>query len=447
MVVPRKEVLDVLQQHGSVVDFEKKICKFPRTLVEEFVKKSPSRIVLGARNRKNTLTLEKGASPVFMPNIGAKYVNDLETRERREAVLRDVEESNRVIDALDHIHSGGETVHPSDVTPHLAQYHSWIAAFKNTSKNLSFYQPDPNGVKVAMEMAAAVSGDQSGPIILNFVACIPEVLGFEATQLDGMVESFRNRIPLWIESGPASGATGPGTLTGTLVLSNAEILGAITLAQILSPGTPVVYMNYARHFDMKAENVALCGPEFILLRICQAQMANLYNIPSATSGLSSDAKILDIQAGYDKSDALVSVLSGTDCILSDAIDGGDVEDLAELVVNDELAAAYTWVWKGLEVNEDTLAIKEIEKVGPGLGHNFIGTKHTMQHFRKETWLDYKISERRKWEHWKRDGAKSAERKAVERAKEIVKNHQPEPIPKDIEKQFESIMIRASGRTG
>ena len=88
MIVPKNDVIDELKRYGVEVDHNERICKFPQTLVEEFVKKAPSRIVFGARNPKNKVTLEKGRTPpLFSPNIGATHVNDLETRERREGIL------------------------------------------------------------------------------------------------------------------------------------------------------------------------------------------------------------------------------------------------------------------------------------------------------------------------------------------------------------------------
>jgi trimethylamine--corrinoid protein Co-methyltransferase len=446
MVVPNKKVLDLLGKHGAQIDYDKKNCKLPRTLVEEFVRKVPSTVVFGARSPKNRVVFEKGRTPpLFATNLGATYINDLETRERREGTLRDVEECNRVVDALPNINFGsGEVVIPSDVDPRLSQYYSWIAAFKNTSKHIVLYQSGSQAVKVALEMATAILGDmrklKDNPI-MSFWASLPEVLGFEESLLNGINEAALNRIPMMIEAGPASGATGPGTIAGTFVLSNAELIGAFTIIQILNPGTPVVYSNWARHFDMKAENVALASPEITLMRICAGQMAKYYNIPSGSTGLSTDSKLLDVQAGYDKSIALIAILSGNDIVFSDSMDGGDMEDPAELVINDEMAANYLRVWKGLEINDRTLAVEEIKSVGPGLGHNFLGTKFTLENFRKETWLGYRISERRKWALWNKDGAKSAEKKAADVAKQILKNHNPDPISNDILGELTSIVRR------
>jgi len=447
MVIPLKNVLDEMKQYGADVDFDKKICKFPPALVEEFIKKSPNKIEFGARNPRNKKILEQGRSaPLIIPNLDATYTTDLETRDRRPGLLRDVEEFNKVIDALDHIAFGsGEVIIPSDVAPHMAQYCSWIAAFKNTSKHMLLYQSGSQVTKVAIEMASAILGDKrklKDNLIVSFWACIPEVLGFEEALLDGMVETARAGLPLLIEAGPASGATGPGTLAGTLLLGNAELLGAITITQIFNPGTPVGYSNYARHFDMRAENVSLASPEFALLRICQGQLAGYYNIPSAASGMTADSKILDLQAGYDKAVSLISILSGNDIIISDAMDQGDVGDIAELVVMEELAAGYLRVWEGLKIDEHSLAMEEIKRVGPGLGHNFLGSKFTLENFRKETWLDYKIAERRKWNIWKKEGGKSAETRAMEQAKEILRNHNPDPLPEDVEKQLKSIITSA-----
>ena len=442
MAIPNKEVLEILDPHAEV-DFTTQICKFPRALVEEQIKKAPSEIRLEARNPKHTVKLTKGGDPRFFPNLGAKHVNDLETRERRVARLSDQADFNKVIDSLEYTHAGGgDIVHPSDVPSHLAQYYSWVTAFKNTSKHMWLYLPDAPGVRLAVEIGAILSDSEEKFLaapIASFITCPPEVLCFETSELRGLVEAFRYRIPVFIESGPAAGATGPATLAGTLVLSNAELLGEITISQILSPGTPVVFMGFARHFDMKAENLTHGSPEFIMMRICQGQMGNYYNLPSYGSGLTADSKILDVQAGYDKAVGLISVLAGHQVVGSDALDTGDIADLAELVVNDELAAAYTRVWRGFKFDKESLAVDEIARVGPGAGHNFMGSRHTIMNFRKESWLTYRITERRKWEVWQKDGAKTAEQRAVQRAKEILRTHRPDELPKDVAKDLDDLL--------
>ena len=68
-------------------------------------------------------------------------------------------------------------------------------------------------------------------------------------------------------------------------------------------------------------------------------------------------------------------------------------------------------------------------------------KHTREHYRKEQWLGYKITERRKWDSWKTDGCVSAYQKAREEARRILATHVPEPLPTDVQREINAMLAR------
>ena len=94
--------------------------------------------------------------------------------------------------------------------------------------------------------------------------------------------------------------------------------------------------------------------------------------------------------------------------------------------------------RGFEVNDDSLALDIIRRVGPG-GH-YLAERHTLNHFLKEHWMP-KISDRRTYDSWKKAGAKDTLEVAREKAKEILATHKPEPIPKDVQKEISQIVKR------
>jgi trimethylamine--corrinoid protein Co-methyltransferase len=298
-------------------------------------------------------------------------------------------------------------------------------------------------------MASAVVGGEeqlAKEPIIHFCACVGQPLTYEMSFLEGIVEAAKYRIPLYLDSGAAAGATGPATLAGTLALANAEILSAITLAQLVSPGIPVMIGNWARAFDLRSETINFCGPEYALMRMAGGQMAQRYGIPLIMGGFQADSKILDLQASYEKYTGLVSLLAGANMIVgSGMLDAASVVDPLNFVIDDEIAASYTRIKKGLEVNEETLALDIIKSVGPGPGRNFLNTAHTFKHFRKETWLDYTITERRPRSTWMKDGSKDMKQRALEKARHILKTHQPMPLDKEIQTELDQIVREAEKR--
>src|SRR5208337_1398453 len=114
---------------------------------------------------------------------------------------------------------------------------------------------DAEYVKDAVAMASAVVGSEEDlrkkPII-DFLGCIGQPLTYEKKFAAGLMEAAKHNSPIHILSGPMAGATGPVTLAGTLAFCNAEILSGITIVEMTNPGTPVIYANWARIFDMKS---------------------------------------------------------------------------------------------------------------------------------------------------------------------------------------------------
>lgn len=447
--LPVKEALDMLANAGAQVDYGKNIAKIPSHLVEECMRKAPSEVRLFARNPKFNSNLKSG-STYFAVGGGSTRVIDMESNECREAYISDLEKMIKIVDALDNLFVNNEIVLPRDVPPAVSAQHTLAALLKNTCKNCQLYLGDADAVKDAIRMASAVMGSEQELVkkpTIHFIACVGQPLTYEKSFLEGFVEAARHRIPMALQSGPAAGATGPATLAGTLALTNAEILSEITIAQIISPGLPVIYTNWARTFDMKAETICFAGPEYVLMRIAVGQLAQRYNVPVSQGGFQADSKILDIQAGYEKYIALISVLAGSNLIIgSGMLDGANIVDPLNFIIDDEFAASYSRIIKGLEVNEETLAFDVVKSVGPGLGRNFLATEHTFRNYRKESWLEYRIIERRPWALWKRDGAKDMRQRAKERATEILKTHKTEPLPASVQADLDQIVKEAEERT-
>jgi len=445
MIVPVEETLGLLKNAGADVDFDHKLVKFPEYLVQECLNKAPSTIRLYDRKQASYVELGCGKPPVYMSGDGVLYVHDLETGERRRGTLRDHQDMVRLVDALENIQTvGGEAIDPVDVPTELSKLHMWAAAFENTSKHVTVYQGNGLESADAIRMASIITGGQDElrrkPII-SFMACLPQVLCFERGFLEGLIQTARHGIPVIVHSGGMASATCPATLAGTLVQCNAEVLGGITVTEIINPGAPVIYLNWGRTFDAKAENVSLCSPEFALLRIAIGQLAEFYNLPSSSMGWTADSKILDVQAGWEMFATFISAMTAANHLAGTLLDGGAIADFAALVIHNELAGIAERMFRGIEVSPDTLAVQVIGELGAGPGHNYMSTRHTREHYRKEQWLGYKISERRKWESWKAEGGASAYHKARDEAKRILATHVPEPLPADIQREIDAMLVR------
>jgi trimethylamine---corrinoid protein Co-methyltransferase len=121
------------------------------------------------------------------------------------------------------------------------------------------------------------------------------------------------------------------------------------------------------------------------------------------------------------------------------LDMGMVLSFSQMVMDDDMAAMVKRVVNGIDVEEALLAVDLIKKVG--IGGNFLGQKHTMQ-FLADEQIQSKILDRRMRGAWEKRGSKTLDQVAIERAREILKSHEPTPLPEDVQKELAKIVKSA-----
>lgn len=445
VIFPVKEALGVFHERGAKVNHETGLVKIPPDIVEEAIAKVPSGVTLFARDPKYDVPVQK--ETVTFGTIGnATHVLDLETGERRRATNRDLADITRVIDACQNILHLEPQVTPQDVPKEASYQYSWATTLKNTVKHVRLSAHGKDGVQDGIKMGSAIAGGQQAlktkPFI-SFMALIPSPLAHDPTVCEGFMEAARLGFPIWFESGPVAGASAPVTLAGALALNNAEVLSGIVLAQLVRPGTPVIYGSFLRIMDMRTGNVSISSPEFCIFRPCIASLARYYKMPSWAGVMLNDAKIIDCQAGYEKAlSALMSALGGVNLLCGMQLDNEHIVSAEDMVVNDEIVGAVLRILRGFDVNKETLALEVIDEIGPrGV---FLRSRHTMDHYRRELWSP-SITERSTWTEWKAKGEPDMWKVARERTKKILKTHQREPLSHQVASELDAIAREAAKR--
>ena len=139
-----------------------------------------------------------------------------------------------------------------------------------------------------------------------------------------------------------------------------------------------------------------------------------------------DSKLPDAQAGHEKTlTALLPALAGANLVYGmGMLEMGQVLSFSQMVMDNEFAAMIKRSVSGIEVNDELIAVDLIKKVG--IGGNFLGEKHTLEHIDGEQ-VQADLMDRRMRGGWEKRGAKDLHQSSVERAKEILKTHQPKPL--------------------
>jgi trimethylamine--corrinoid protein Co-methyltransferase len=108
----------------------------------------------------------------------------------------------------------------------------------------------------------------------------------------------------------------------------------------------------------------------------------------------------------------------------------------QLVIDDEIAAMVKRVVSGVSFDDDLLGVDLIKQVG--IGGHFLDQPHTLKYLRAEQ-IQSTIIDRRIREEWKERGSKSLIQSANEKAAEMLREHQPIPLPEEVVQELKSIV--------
>lgn len=434
----------MLKEAGAEVGQAKEPVRIPEILVQDALKKAPKEFTLYGRDGASPVRLVQW-STYFTTGGYATYVYDFSTGARREVASKDLADAVRLADALPNCDLiANLPAAPRDVPHASLDRHQWAIGLTNTRKHVLSEARGYDSVKDAIAMAAAIAGGtdelKKRPIITFDVTTISP-LTHDRLQTQEIVGGARDGIPVSISPGPMAGASSPVTLAGTMTLANAEFLSGLVISQVASPGAPVIYACWARHIDQRAANVCMGTPEFALLRICQAQLGRYYGLPTRGGGLVTDSKIVDAQSGYEKMlTCLLPAMAGLNIVAGMAMcDSLITMSFEQFILDEEIVGIARRILNGVAVDGEKIAVELIRKIGPG--GSFLGTKHSLKHFKDELWMP-QISDRTTWSQWHEKGGKSAEARAREIAKKILDSHRTPALPADVERSVWSIVREA-----
>jgi trimethylamine--corrinoid protein Co-methyltransferase len=118
------------------------------------------------------------------------------------------------------------------------------------------------------------------------------------------------------------------------------------------------------------------------------------------------------------------------------LESGITFDFGQLVLDCEFARMIKHTVQGFRVTDDTLALDVIKEIGPG-GH-YLMHEHTLKGMRGQSRPE--LIDRQTRDIWKKAGATTAYERAVAKAKWILENHTPDPLPDDVLAKIRAIIV-------
>jgi trimethylamine--corrinoid protein Co-methyltransferase len=286
LYIETEEALEIFDGAGAQIDGDNKIVKIPPQMVEDAIESAPSGILLAGRDPQHDKAL--GTGRVYFTNFseGIEVVDPF-TGERRIPVKKDLANAARLVDYLDEIDVCEKAVGSSDVPPEVLPLHNAEAMLTHTTKHCCVGPGSGYLLKKLVQMAGIISGGvekfQKRPI-LSFTTCPVSPLRLIRECCEIIIEAARSRSIINILSMAMAGGTSPVTLAGTLVTHNAEVLGGITLNQLVQKGAPVIYGSSTTAMDLKIGAASVGTPECAIISGAVARLARYYALPSYVAG-------------------------------------------------------------------------------------------------------------------------------------------------------------------
>jgi trimethylamine:corrinoid methyltransferase-like protein len=254
-------------------------------------------------------------------------------------------------------------------------------------------------------------------VIPYFNPVTPLILNQSTTE--NMQASIEKGLPIIFSNYGMVGVSTPITSAGTLALLNAELLAGLVFSQLIKPGAAIILGSLPAYFDMKTM-VDFFDPQTMLLNLACAEMMAYYHIPHAGTSGSTNGWGADLIA----SEALC-INQLTSCLgkvgLAPFV-GGSLDSKVfspeVAVYSAELIEQARHFAIGFQVDEETLALDEVEKFGAG--GNFISSRRTMKLFR-EAYHSSSIFPRLSLEKWQEMGQPEAKKFLQEKTLDILNN--------------------------
>ena len=422
--------------------------KLERDLVEKSLKSAPNLFTLyGAVAEKDIIL--GGNNLVFCPVMGPPFVSDID-RGKKVATLKDTENFIKLSEYFDIIHVQSTNVESQDIPTNERHLKVTESQLLLSQKPVCIYSRGQQQVQDAFEMIR-ISRGLGKKEFQEKAWCYTSINTNSPRQLDipmcqGIIDFAKERQMIIITPFTLAGAMAPVTLSGALMLQHAEALAGIVLAQIVGPGTPVVYGSFTSNVHMKSGAPVFGTPEFVNAAFGAGQLARLVDLPwRGSAATTSNAP--DGQSIYETyMSSWGTILGGANFMMHSAgwLEGGLTGSLEKFIIDIEMLQMFAEIFRWHESGDTDVAFDAIADVEPG-GH-FFGCQHTLDRY-KDAFYEPLISDWNNFGTWTEQGSKTVTVRANEKWKQILREFQPPKIDDAVNdnlKEFVARRIREGG---
>jgi trimethylamine--corrinoid protein Co-methyltransferase len=440
------EAVEVFASAGQATDGAN--VKLDPDFVMEQVAKAPREFDVRARNPERSIHVG-GDHMAFASVYGPPFIR--EGDERRDATMQDFERLTMLSQLFDELDSAGGTICEPNDRPLDSRHLDMVFALQTLTDKpyMGSVTSGPNAADTVRMTEMLLGGREAIEREPGVIALINvnSPLRFDDRMLAAMFEYVRAGQPVVITPFLLMGAMSPVSIPATLVQQMAEAFAGIALAQLLRPGTPVIFGSFLSNTDMQSGSPSFGTPESAIGLFCTGQIARYYGLPWRSGGAFTSSQTVDAQAAYEAAMTMIpTFLAGTNWVMHSAgwLESGLVSCYEKFIVDIELLRMLQEEFTPLEVDEEALAFGAHEEVGAG-GH-FLGAAHTLERFR-DCFYRPLLSSTENFERWKRLGERDATARAGEIWREKLEGYEPPAIDPALRQELADFVARRRTELG
>ena len=416
--------IDYMTAAGAILGDDGRL-RFPRALIEDTIASANRSITLYSRDGKNDLDLS-GSNVHFGTAGAAVHVVDVEGRIYRDSTVKDLFDAARLTDKLDNIHFLQRPMVCRDIIDNREMDLNTIyACCSGTTKHVGTSFTEVGFARDAFKMLHMIAGGEdewrARPFVSNSNCFVVPPMKFATESCLVMEECIHQGMPILLLSAGQAGATAPAPIAGAIVQAVAECLAGLLYVQSIKPGHTTIFGTWPFVSDLRTGAMSGGSGEQALLTAGCAQMHRFYNLPGGAAAGIADAKLPDMQAGWEQATSNVMAgLSGLNMVYEAAGMHASLLGfcLESLVLGDDLLGQAMRCVRGIEVTEDTVSVDVIRQTCMGGPGHYLGSDQTLSVMQTE-YIYPELGDRTSPKEWDELGKPDLIQKAIARKEAIL----------------------------
>ena len=303
--------IDIMVGAGAIYGQDGRL-RFPKSLIEDMLVTANREITLFGRNPKHDMLLS-GKKVHYGTAGAAVHMVDVENRSYRESTVKDLHNAARIVEHLDNIHFVQRPMVCRDIPDNREMDLNTIyACTTGTQKHVGTSFTEPGFVDDALEMLHMIAGGENRwrdrPFVSNSNCFVVPPMKFATESCQVMEKCIEGGMPILLLSAGQAGATAPAPIAGAIVQAVAECLAGMVYVNAIKPGHPTIFGTWPFVSDLRTGAMSGGSGEQALLTAGCAQMHHYYGLPGGAAAGIADAKLPDMQAGWEQ--AMSNVMAG-----------------------------------------------------------------------------------------------------------------------------------------